>query len=466
MNDIFISYAREDRTRAEAIAKALEDHGWSVWWDRDIRAGKNIVSVIEDEIAKARCVVVLWSATSVRRDWVNDEAREGSERGILVPILIEDVRPPLGFRSMHAADLTAWERDAGAPVFLRLRADIEALIGVPAKVAQEALSAPEGPAPDPVPGKVTPRKREHRFVTEWMPAAARTLGGRWALGGVLLAALVGAGYLVVSRLPKHIPTGPAMEQLTNRATQQSGAQTNLKDGLSYVRIEPGEFQMGATPGDTEARPDEKRHPVRITKAFWLGATPVTVAAYKRFVAERPQFKMPPAPDFNPDWGKPDHPIVRVTWDEAKAYCEWAGGAGGGLPTEAQWEYAARGGKDGLKYPWGNEIGTGNANYTGSKWKGTSPMRSYPANAWGLYDMAGNVWEWVADWYDENYYATLPSDRPADDPRGPDHETRVRVLRGGSFDDVTRSLRAAYRNWYEPVSWVGYFGFRCVREVVP
>jgi len=129
MSDIFISYAREDRPRAEAIAKALEAHGWSVWWDRDIRAGKNIALVIEEEIGKARCVVVLWSAVSVRRDWVNDEAREGNERGILVPVMIEDVRPPLGFRSMHAADLTAWQRDGKSPAFARLCADIEALIG-------------------------------------------------------------------------------------------------------------------------------------------------------------------------------------------------------------------------------------------------------------------------------------------------------------------------------------------------
>jgi hypothetical protein len=88
MSDIFISYAKEDRPRAEAIAKALDDHGWSVWWDRDIRAGKNIALVIEEEIGKARCVMVLWSATSVLSDWVNDEARAGNERGILVPVLI------------------------------------------------------------------------------------------------------------------------------------------------------------------------------------------------------------------------------------------------------------------------------------------------------------------------------------------------------------------------------------------
>jgi formylglycine-generating enzyme required for sulfatase activity len=222
--------------------------------------------------------------------------------------------------------------------------------------------------------------------------------------------------------------------------------------------------MGATPRDTEAGADEKpQHRVRITKGFWLGETPVTVAAYRRFVSERHDFKMPAPPDFNPKWGKEDHPVVRVTWDEAKAYCAWAGGR---LPTEAEWEYAARGGKDGLKYPWGNDITQQNANYGGNKWKGTSPVRSYPANAWGLYDMAGNVWEWAADWYDEGYYGTLPLDKPADDPRGP-QSGEVRVLRGGSFGCVvSRDLRAAYRFRVEPDGRNYYIGFRCVREVVP
>jgi formylglycine-generating enzyme required for sulfatase activity len=382
MSDIFISYAREDRTRTAAIAKALEAHGWSVWWDWVIPTGKKFRRVIQEEIDKAQCVVVLWSAASIESDWVIEEAAEGNVREILLPVLIERVRPPMGFRSMHAADLTNWEGDAAAPAFQRLCSDIEPLIGAPATA------------------------------------------------------------------PPH---------------RQSGTQTNPKNGLSYVRIQPGEFQMGATPGDTEAYSDEKpRHRVRITKGFWLSDTPVTVAAYKRFVAERADFKMPPAPDFNPNWSKDDHPIVRVTWDEAQAYCEWAGC---GLPTEAQWEYAARGGQDGLKYPWGSEISPEHANYAGSKWKGTSPVRSYPANAWGLYDMAGNVWEWVADWYDENYYGTLPTGKPTDDPRGP-QSGKVRVLRGGSFLYVSWSLRAAVRNRVEPVFGLSSSGFRCVRELVP
>jgi formylglycine-generating enzyme required for sulfatase activity len=453
MSDIFISYAREDRPRAEAIAKALEEHGWSVWWDRDIRAGKNIASVIEEEIGKARCVVVLWSATSVRRDWVNDEAREGNERGILVPVLIENVRPPLGFRSMHAADLTGWERDAGAPAFRRLCSDIEALIGAPAKAAGAAMPPAAGLVSAPVPEKAKPLQPQHRFVTEWMRAPAPVFGRRWVLAVVLLAALACAGYLASRPPASNKIASPPL-------TLPSDAQTIPKE--TYVRIEPGQFQMGATPGDTQASEDEKpRHPVRITKRFWLGATPVTVAAYIRFTSEEPQFKMPNAPSFNPNWSKPDHPIVRVTWDEAKAYCEWVGGR---LPTEAEWEYAARGGKDGLKYPWGNAITPENANYSGSKWNGTSPVGSYPPNAWGLYDMAGNVWEWVGDWYGEHYYGTMPLDKPVDDPRG--SQSTLRVLRGGSFYIDTGYLRAANRDRDAPGYRYSVIGFRCVREVVP
>jgi formylglycine-generating enzyme required for sulfatase activity len=256
---------------------------------------------------------------------------------------------------------------------------------------------------------------------------------------------------------------PPVTQPSDSSTQRSTAQTNPKDGLPYIRIAPGEFQMGATPGDADAEADEKpRHRVRITKGFWLGETPVTVAAYKRFIGERPASKMPPPPDFNPQWSKADEPVVSVTWYEAKAYCEWAGGR---LPTEAEWEYAARGGKNGLKYPWGNEIAPENANYAGCKWKGTSPVRSYPPNAWGLYDMTGNVWEWTADWYGKDYYATLPSDKPTENPRGP-QSGMVRVIRGGSWYFSPTWLRVSRRYGVVDGGRDGTLGFRCAREVAP
>ena len=129
--------------------------------------------------------------------------------------------------------------------------------------------------------------------------------------------------------------------------------------------------------------------------------------------------MPPAPNFNSKWEKGDHPIGSVTGEEAKAYCEWAGGR---LPTEAEWEYAARGGKEGLKYPWGDEISHDRGNYERKK-GGTTPVGSYEANGFGLHDVAGNVWEWCADWFEEGYYAGSPQKEPP----GPSGGT-VRVLR--------------------------------------
>ena len=117
----------------------------------------------------------------------------------------------------------------------------------------------------------------------------------------------------------------------------------------------------------------------------MSRTPVTVAAYKRFVeAMGPQNPIPRAPDFNRSWTHQDHPMVGVTWEEAAAYCKWVGGR---LPTEAEWEYAARGGKEDLIYPWGNEISEEDANYDSP---GTTPVRAHAPNDWGLYD----VWKYV------------------------------------------------------------------------
>ena len=188
----------------------------------------------------------------------------------------------------------------------------------------------------------------------------------------------------------------------------------------------------------------------------MSRTPVTVAAYRRF-AEATGRAMPEAPRFNHGWEKEDHPIVNVSWEDAKAYCEWAGGR---LPTEAEWEHAARAGKEGLKYPWGDEIGEKHANY-GQNAGGTSAVGSYPANDFRLYDMAGNVWEWVADQYEPNYY----SKSPKKDPQGP-ASGEGRVLRGGSWSLDPQDLRASVRPGLQPGSRVDFIGFRCAREVFP
>ncbi|MDD5563891.1 MAG: SUMF1/EgtB/PvdO family nonheme iron enzyme [Thermoanaerobaculaceae bacterium] len=225
--------------------------------------------------------------------------------------------------------------------------------------------------------------------------------------------------------------------------------------LDWVRIPAGTFEMGCVPADVECAANEKpRHAVTIDTPFLMMIRPVTVAQYRRFVQSTGRAAAP-APAFAQG---DDHPVVGVDWNDAVAYCSWAGGR---LPTEAEWEYAARGGQDGLKYPWGNSISHENANFKGTggrdQWKYTSPVGSFDANGFGLFDMAGNVWEWCADPYGETYYASSPSVDPQGPPSG-----SSRVLRGGSWDFDPKSLRASFRGWILPWGGCDSGGFRCVR----
>ena len=227
---------------------------------------------------------------------------------------------------------------------------------------------------------------------------------------------------------------------------------NPKDGLKYVWVPPGTFMMGCSPGDSECDADEKpSHQVKITKGFWLGQTEVTVAAYKRFVAATGR-QMPDAPDFNSGWANDAMPIVNVMWDNAQSYCQWAGGR---LPTEAEWEYAARGGSTQARYGNLDEIAWYDKNSGGQ----THEVAQKRANGFGLFDVLGNVWEWVNDWYDEKYYQSSPSQDPAGPASG-----QYRVLRGGSWDGDPRYVRVSDRSRYYPVVRYSYFGFRCLREV--
>ncbi len=142
MSDIFISYAHEDRPQAEILAQALEALGWSVWWDRTIPAGRVFDEVIEEALDAAKCVVVLWSENSVRSDWVKTEAQEGADRKILIPVLIENVRIPLSFRRIQAANLVGWNGEDSAAAFKDLIDDIGSLLGSPAMPRKTSRSSP------------------------------------------------------------------------------------------------------------------------------------------------------------------------------------------------------------------------------------------------------------------------------------------------------------------------------------
>jgi sulfatase modifying factor 1 len=263
---------------------------------------------------------------------------------------------------------------------------------------------------------------------------------------------------------------------------------NPKDGLKYAWIAPGAFRMGCSPGDEECSDDEKpSHPVKISKGFWMGQTEVTVAAYKRFVRAAGK-TMPAEPEL---WGRPLNigwkneamPIVNVNWDESQGYCAWVGGR---LPTDAEWEYAARGGNPGARYGPPDEIAwyadnSGRQRLDSTQLKiedkkkygggrkimdqrlkengnGMREVGQKRPNTFGLFDMFGNVWEWVDGWYDPNYYRVSPSQ----DPPGP-ASGQLRLVRGASWDDVPAYLRVSYPHKCEPELRNYTLGFRCVWE---
>ena len=228
-----------------------------------------------------------------------------------------------------------------------------------------------------------------------------------------------------------------------------------------VLVPAGEFAMGSEEGNPDALPV---HTVYLD-SYYLDRYEVTNAQYQGFVTatRRTQSRFTDDSNFN----DPRQPVAGVTWSDAGDYCEWAGLR---LPTEAEWEKAARG-VDGLTYPWGNGSPDGtHANFadvnsefawrdssTDDGYSFTAPVGSYPAGAspYGVYDLAGNLWEWLADWYGENYYAISPGSNP----QGPE-EGSLRIFRGGSWYHGPLALPSAFRNRHDPGHGAFYIGFRC------
>jgi formylglycine-generating enzyme required for sulfatase activity len=289
-----------------------------------------------------------------------------------------------------------------------------------------------------------------------------------------------------------LAVGALVAQTTEQANKTEARLTSIA-GLQYVWIAPGTFQMGCSPNDEDCFDEERpSHSVRITTGFWIGQTAVTVGAFKRFVRSNGT-SMPPEPDFfgrplNSAWSDDTKPVADVTWNEARDYCKWVGGR---LPTEAEWEYAARAGSTQSRYGPLDEIAWYADNSGQQRLDSTRLLRVDEANAvggvviltqtlkrmhengnaihdvglkrandFGLYDTLGNVSQWVGDWYDPDYYQNSPSE----DPQGPS-KGKLRVLRGGSWFDLPVYLRVSYRHRFDPDARDnGGLTFRCVCQI--
>ena len=390
MTDIFISYARADRKKVRRFAEALEREGWRVWWDLRIRSGSSFDRVIEQALAEARCVVVIWSQNSVESDWVRVEAGDGLIRSILISIAIEqDLILPLQFRNVHT-DLVLNLAVYRAPsVFNKIVEDIEALIGR-AKPTSETTKA-EG-------------KQKRREIR-----------------------------------PKEKEVSELQKVLTNTI------------GMEFVLIPAGSFKMG---GDVYDR-EKPIHQVVLNHPFYLQTTAVTQRQWQRVIGDKPaEFK---------DCDK-NYPVKMVSWKMTKQFIrklnEKEGSDNYRLPSEAEWEYACRAGtatefsfgdddKKLGEYAWFKENSDDMTHSVGTK----------KPNDWGLYDMHGNVWEWVEDDYHDNYDGASADGRAwIDKPRG-----QRRVMRGGSWSSVAGNCRSATR-WISPGTRTTLIGFRLARSV--
>ena len=259
-------------------------------------------------------------------------------------------------------------------------------------------------------------------------------------------------------------------------------------GMMLVYVPPGEFLRGSSDADPQSLADEQPQRALSLDGFWMDQTEVTNAMFATFLSAQGNLDEAGTPWMSQDaqikqkgdkWtpvhGYEDHPVVNITWYAARAYCAWAGER---LPTEAEWEKAARG-VGGSIYPWGDDpdpkerLNFADSNSEGLDWSDpevddgyarTSPVGNYPSGAspYQVLDMAGNVWEWTADWYGDTYYALAPADNPPGSDDG-----SLKIARGGSWQDPMLYTRSAYRSGFAPASTVNTLGFRCVTsEALP
>jgi formylglycine-generating enzyme required for sulfatase activity len=261
--------------------------------------------------------------------------------------------------------------------------------------------------------------------------------------------------------------------LYDRSPSYRDVEDKLAQALdaSMVLVPAGEFLMGSDDGDQDERPQRRVY----LDAFEIDRYEVTNVQYRRFLlatgCEPPQHwperYVAFLPDRDPDWrgtdypaGEGTYPAVAVNWEDAAVYCAWASKR---LPTEAEWEKAARG-MDGRTYPWGDGWDSSRANVGATGIGYTQPVGSYTAGVspYGVLDMAGNVWEWVADLYDRRYYAYAPNRNPP----GPESGTGERILRGGAWDSPADHVRASYRNATHFFGPNYRAGFRCARSISP
>ncbi len=405
MADIFVSYKREDREIADRVTRALAGGGFSAWWDTRLLPAQQWDEEIEREIADAKAVLVLWTPRSVSSKWVRSEATFAMERNKLVPVVLEDCEPPLAFRLVQSVDLRGWDGTLEHPGWRRLDGWLRDLVdGRDMQVTEPLI-----------------RKRD----------------ADWRVFGEHLGEPVFRG----ATITRTAPPG-----------------TFFRDGEHFPLmcvLPPGSFVMGAEVTDPGLHPTEcPARTVGVAFPFAMAVYPTTFDEWDLAVDSG-------APLHRPNdhgWGRGNRPVVDVSYNDAQKLAQWLSSTTDEayrLPTEAEWEYACRAG---TTTPWSTprEPTPDDARFAATS---TSPVGSFAPNAFGLYDMHGNVREWVVDaWHDS--YAGAPLDVAAWNTG----HSAMRVTRGGAWIDGARFLRSAARSRGAANDRANFIGFRLVREI--
>ena len=462
-DQVFLCHANQDAKFARKLADDLRENGVGIWIAPDsIVPGEKWVDAINRGLETSGVLVLVMTRHAADSKWVRDEsayaiALENKNEMRFITLDVGDGRiPPLWSVRQHIP--FRQDYDTGLRQLLAV---------LPARPSAPA----EGPKLPPghnmsVWGWLV-RVGVLVALVVWAVVAFRGLGGGAAEPEVAAQATTFAQATAIptntsTPRPSTTPQPTRAPTITPTSEPQAGDIRIVNRGgveVEQVYVPAGSFLMGSEDGNANERPV---HEVTLD-AFWLDRTEVTNAQYATCVAgggcSPPESYSSYTRDSyydNPAYA--NYPVIYVSWQDAAAYAAWAGGQ---LPTEAEWEYAARG-PESRAYPWGHQAITCDlANYWGKDGGcvgDTSKAGDYPDGAsWvGALNMAGNVWEWVNDWYAGDYYARSPGNNPT----GPD-TGEWRALRGGSWGDYDQYTRAAYRSNYLPGYWLNDVGFRVV-----
>lgn len=493
MTDIFISYSRNDREQVRLIAEALEREGLNVWWDPEIPPGESFSQVIDRQLKEAKCIIAVWSNSSVNSNWVQEEADDGMMRNTLVPVMIDDIELPRGFKRLQTADLRGWRGDIKDPNWQLILTQVRKLVSAhdadeaaerqaATRERRAAASAPSAKAPQPKKGGA--------------PIGLIALGLVMLAGGAAAYYFLmrqGAGSdapetVVAEEIEEPAVSEPAeenfvaeeeptetedksfaeaaeelpaeIEETPSRAPEPVGtaAMPTIADGAVFRDCDAcpqmrafsagGSFAMGA-PGDEFSRDDAETPQVSVTLArpFAIGVYEVTYDEWNACLADDGCRNYEP-PDMG--WGQGQRPVVNISYEDAKSFVSWLSRKTGEryrLPSEAEWEYAARAGSA-EPFTFGDLITTAQANYNGqypyknasqgSFRSKTTAVGAFAPNAFGLYDVHGNVWEWTEDCW-------RPSHRGAPQDGSPvGGACSSRALKGGAWNAGAWRLRSGHR----------------------